>query len=1497
MLRHFKREGFSNMDSKKAQKLSKAAVATVLATSGVLVAMPHQANAYSFSDLNPNADYYEPIIDLANRKIATGYSNGTFKPNAAITREDAAKMLALTIDVNITNPKNPGFKDVTVNNPNYRYIAALAEAGVINGYSDKTFKPKEPITRGQMAKIITLGFKFGISTKLNHGFKDVSNKNANAHFIQTLYDLNVTKGKTPVSFDPFNTVTRGQMATFIWRAEKADRGNPVYTVGDIVGNQIYINGVAYTVASHLRSIINAGNQNVLKGAYIEGSYSGKTLQNISKLTINASGTSSRLLALDGGYSSFAGELVVHGSYVRFKNINFTGRVEVAEAPRRSLGALENVRIASIGNFASFIDWGTPTDPKNEDFLNPSENENLQNKPDPTKPEHLQKYTERMANVKKYVDFENADIRQLYVTADRTFLKANYDIDRLTVQGNVANVELYASPNAMYIDTDYNVSIYGVHDIQYMYKNTLKNVHLNTDSTYDYYYITSSNGFTNLGTHAYISKAIIPNNKTVNDVFDDYKTDDPNIGYVEDENGKAVDRDPVENTIVTDVTSPTITQLDVAAGGSTADVTLTADEDGTYYYVIKKANEKAPTISEIKTGGTKYNGNGPLVMDEPVKFTVSGLETMTDYVIYAIVIDDADNVSEKEEQEFSTIDNRPPTFRLDKGKTMYGGKRVQFVIKGITEPGEYYYYIREKSPVTMPDPTVDEIMKRYTGKGTITKPDDIVITETKYGATPAIGDIKPNTEYEIYAVMVDKSGNKMRNPAPKITLKTEAPDTTYPYVINSELMPASSSNSNEGYFYISVSEELDKASAENVNNYVLSGTGIVNITGQKEIKPSEVVYLNKRIRIKIPSVTALVNGDTIRATILPGVKDLAENEFESALTAPGGNPPRNYAVYNHTDALAPKLKIDKVEASPTDNKFLIDVTTNKAGTYYYMILEKGYFDKNSNITPRDFVDEFDSGTVTGAFQSNGLNDYLAKGSGPAEVGKIKLPPISRPSGVSEFKDYAIYILLKDRSGKISVWDQKTLITDTKPPLTSNYKVQPPVTGDDSYKNKTALITFNADESGTIHVAAIPKYKKDLPPNNNNYIWNKDSSGESYFNTGSGKLDTVRRDINIIDDINTYNNAARLQYFEDFGSKAGKYISKEYEVGNPTVTIENLDPHMEYNFLIGVEDAYGNFTVRKVDEDKPLTSSDQPNGELIVENFYTDGVKPHIIDSTRNDVVKPIDQEYVLAENEALIYREKLDSSDADQLKFTITFNETIMRQNTVNNFNKSSLNSSNWKGILNITGDGISEADFDFVSYTEGTPATTNQSALVIKAKDVTTANKTITVTMDDSVDVYDYKGHNRFDISKIGKYIYPTEALAVNIKEVTNYGKYFVQIRVESSIPVKNGQRFYYAVMNSNASTPPTFEDARRAAQRGTKITGMTIAGTNIMDEARDGSRIWDLTLPSNTTNVFGGGQKIYFFTVDNFGNIIQAKNSDGTADHVVIPTNVTTPAPKPIED
>ncbi|MEK4078522.1 S-layer homology domain-containing protein [Solibacillus sp. FSL K6-1126] len=1375
------------MDSKKAQKLSKAAVATVLATSGVLVAMPHQANAYSFSDLNPNADYYEPIIDLANRKIATGYSNGTFKPNTAITREDAAKMLALTIDVNTTNPKNPGFKDVTVNNPNYRYIAALAEAGVINGYSDKTFKPKEPITRGQMAKILTLGFKFGISTKLNHGFKDVSNKNANAYFIQTLYDLNVTKGKTPVSFDPFNTVTRGQMATFIWRAEKADRGNPVYTVGDIVGNQIYINGVAYTVASHLRSIINAGNQNVLKGAYIEGSYSGKTLQNISKLTINASGTSSRLLALDGGYSSFAGELVIHGSYLRFKNINFTGRVEVAEAPRRSLGALENVRIASLGSFASFIDWGKPNNPDNEDFLNPSENEDLQEKPDPTKPPHLQKYTERMANVKKYVDFENSDIRQLYVTADRTFLKANYDIDRMTVQGNVANMELYASPKAMYIDTDYNVSIYGVHDIQYVYKNTLKNVYLNTDSTYDYYYITSSNGFTNLGTHAYISKAIIPNNKTVNDVFDDYKIDDPNIGYVEDENGKPVDRDPVENTIITDVTSPSITQLDVAAGGSTADVTLTADEDGTYYYVIKKANEKAPSISEIKTGGTKYNGNGPLVMDEPVKFTVSGLETMTDYVIYAIVIDDADNVSEKEEQEFSTIDNRPPTFSISKLDAKPGGKRFEFTIDKMSEPGEIFYLVRQEKEIDK-NITVDYVINNKTGSRKVAQPGDQVFEVREYGTSPRLNPVQPSTDYVVYAVMVDLTGNKMRLVEAK-QIKTAVPDLSQPYVANNaELKLIDEKN---GVFEFTVSEQLDPESALDKNNYSLSGTGILNVSGQKTINPSKVEVSGTKVRLTIPALNALVKGDTIRVTVSKNVLDLAENEFEHIDRFPSTeNAPRNEAYYEHVDNEIPKMEIKKVVIESTRN--LVEFEASKAGTYYYMILEDGYDFNGKGITPRDFVDEFESKNInaTTKFGEKGRKDYtgnLLNQFGPAELNLNSKSINIDFDSLNPFKSYSVYMVLKDRAGLVAnEIVSMQVVADSKAPLISNLDV---VTQQES--NDGVTISFTADEAGDLLVIPVRKY---ILNGDGDYILNS-----KFFEMVGGEA-VLKPIPNIYP---TTSSDAQRTAFTTLANEAGGLKKVKFNKGiNSNININGLNVHQEYGFYIAADDTKGktgNFTIFQRSNSNDQTnppSQNEPNGDQMIGYAYTDGVAPYI---GNNGVIR----------------------KNIDGETFTITFNETIMRQKTLDKYNKSIIPNTRlynltelFENINNFTGGNL-DSNYEFVSYSVGAN-TTSESKLVFKPIGTSNATQSINIKMKDTT--YDYLGKNTFDINKIGQYIY--RDFSINISDfeyasVTDKKKATATISIPSTTTFEGNEKLdYYYVVVTKGSNEFTIRDVIETVDR-----------------------------------------------------------------------------------
>ena len=77
-----------------------------------------------------------------------------FNPNNSLTRAQAATMLGraqekgyAAVDLSFTDgAKIPAYATA--------YIRTMAAQGVISGYTDGSFKPNNPITRGQMAKIL-----------------------------------------------------------------------------------------------------------------------------------------------------------------------------------------------------------------------------------------------------------------------------------------------------------------------------------------------------------------------------------------------------------------------------------------------------------------------------------------------------------------------------------------------------------------------------------------------------------------------------------------------------------------------------------------------------------------------------------------------------------------------------------------------------------------------------------------------------------------------------------------------------------------------------------------------------------------------------------------------------------------------------------------------------------------------------------------------------------------------------------------------------------------------------------------------------------------------------------------------------------------------------------------------------------------------------------------------------------------------------------------------
>ena len=115
------------------------------------------AGAKDFTDKS-KITYSEAVDVISAIKVVDGYSDGSFNPSATLTRGAAAKIicnmiLGPTTGASLGADAAP-FKDVPVSNVFTGYIAYCSQQGIINGYSDGTFKPSGTVTGYQFMKML-----------------------------------------------------------------------------------------------------------------------------------------------------------------------------------------------------------------------------------------------------------------------------------------------------------------------------------------------------------------------------------------------------------------------------------------------------------------------------------------------------------------------------------------------------------------------------------------------------------------------------------------------------------------------------------------------------------------------------------------------------------------------------------------------------------------------------------------------------------------------------------------------------------------------------------------------------------------------------------------------------------------------------------------------------------------------------------------------------------------------------------------------------------------------------------------------------------------------------------------------------------------------------------------------------------------------------------------------------------------------------------------------
>ena len=104
-----------------------------------------------FSDVKPGDWYNTAVSTMVQAGILNGYSDGAFKPNASITRAEFATIAARFL----SNPYS--LKDRFTDTEGHWaevYINRAAEVGWINGYTDGSFKPDQAITRAEAVTLV-----------------------------------------------------------------------------------------------------------------------------------------------------------------------------------------------------------------------------------------------------------------------------------------------------------------------------------------------------------------------------------------------------------------------------------------------------------------------------------------------------------------------------------------------------------------------------------------------------------------------------------------------------------------------------------------------------------------------------------------------------------------------------------------------------------------------------------------------------------------------------------------------------------------------------------------------------------------------------------------------------------------------------------------------------------------------------------------------------------------------------------------------------------------------------------------------------------------------------------------------------------------------------------------------------------------------------------------------------------------------------------------------
>lgn len=176
-----------------------------------------------FTDLQYSKWAEDGIQYMAERGTVAGYGNGIFQPEKSVTRAQAVTFMVreLYADELQVPVQGSTYSDVPTTHPFYREITIAAKNGLASGFPDGSFRPNAPISRAETAAFLTRAYPLE-EGKQSANWTDTGSHWAAAPILM-LSSNGLVGGYADGTYRPNRSVTRAEYTVFMSRVIRFER--------------------------------------------------------------------------------------------------------------------------------------------------------------------------------------------------------------------------------------------------------------------------------------------------------------------------------------------------------------------------------------------------------------------------------------------------------------------------------------------------------------------------------------------------------------------------------------------------------------------------------------------------------------------------------------------------------------------------------------------------------------------------------------------------------------------------------------------------------------------------------------------------------------------------------------------------------------------------------------------------------------------------------------------------------------------------------------------------------------------------------------------------------------------------------------------------------------------------------------------------------------------------------------------------------------------------